>query len=811
KERIRLQEEAKEKERIRLQEEEKEKERIRLQEEAKEKERIRLEEEERIRKVEERMKNFQEYITSNYQGIIPIGWSDDLLEEDEQYYFIRVEIIVDYPANLDITALTVVDPNNPEQPDPNQPGFHFVDFEVDKQNISDSINQISSSSQSKTDNEMRTAIAVPAFCVQVGEKNCFYSLHHSTLGWKHGVKPRLHKIEDYDENDGMITYRVKLTTEIGILRGDEYIQHKLRNNLQVPFFAALESVIPNVPESALRGAFDLIQRSNNDELLKFALAYKDSAVAQYSLDILTSRKVSLFTIASKFKDLNIVSDDPRLSTAITSLIHIKNLQQHQKDKEQTNEQKKFKQPQVNERYSNGFLCDRKSIFVDQVVPDRLLLETAQQLNNTREGNNNLEYANELLRIGHISERIPRFITTLSAKQRLDIVSYALRSGVPLLIQGPTSASKSLTAQVASVGLYGQFPLIYALSEQTEVGDLLGRKMLRRRGTSMLSYVPGVLAEAYEKGRVLLLDEFDLCPPKVLSSILSALDGSTIEVDGRQIVRHQNFRVIATLNGETEGFTSQQRNILTSEVLARFRTISFPLMSREECNEIFSQLLQKSYSQYEQQSKQISDIHKSVEKYYVSDQRTDKSRGYAAMTLRNFSYALDLMVLDKLQPRDACTISYLAQIPTADRAQFNKQIDVLGSSDNFQKLRDEIIKTAKEIYIHPHPQFIDAAVYAINAARAGLHVLLEGPSGSGLTTLARFVAKFCTNKTTQNIPNEIPIVLLGPESTVENIIGSFKPQEVSGEETDLTKLIKWENGPLLIASQAGIPVILDRID
>ncbi|KAA6335546.1 MAG: hypothetical protein EZS28_052952, partial [Streblomastix strix] len=276
-----------------------------------------------------------------------------------------------------------------------------------------------------------------------------------------------------------------------------------------------------------------------------------------------------------------------------------------------------------------------------------------------------------------SQRIPRFIPTNNAKQRLDIVSYALRSGVPLLIQGPTSASKSLTAQVASVGLYGQFPLIYALSEQTEVGDLLGRKMLRRKGTSMLSYVPGVLAEAYEKGRVLLLDEFDLCPPKVISSILTALDGNTIEIEGKQIVRHQNFRVIATLNGETEGFTSQQRNILPSEILARFRTISFPLMSREEYNEIFSQLLKNSNPQYEQQSKQIADVHKSVENYYASNQRKDKSRGSAAMTLRNFSYALDLMALDKLKPRDACTIAYLAQIPTTDRTQFNDYIDKLG--------------------------------------------------------------------------------------------------------------------------------------
>jgi MoxR-like ATPase len=120
--------------------------------------------------------------------------------------------------------------------------------------------------------------------------------------------------------------------------------------------------------------------------------------------------------------------------------------------------------------------------------------------------------------------MPRFVPTKWAKQRLNVVAYAMRSGVPLILQGPTSASKSLTAQAAAIGIFQQPPLVYALSEQTEVADLLGRKLLRRQGTALLKFVPGVLTRAYHKGRVLLLDEFDLCPPKVLSSILAALDG-----------------------------------------------------------------------------------------------------------------------------------------------------------------------------------------------------------------------------------------------------------------------------------------------
>ncbi|KAA6379758.1 MAG: hypothetical protein EZS28_024715 [Streblomastix strix] len=742
---------------------------------------------------------------SNCQGITPIGWSDELLDGRIHYNIIRVEIIVDYPSNIDIASLSVVDPQNSKQP-----GFLFAEIERVQAVISSSDISYSSALLRTKGTENKSAVAVPAFCIQDGDKNCYYSLLHSTSGWKHGFKPRLHKIDNNDI-DGMITYKVKLTSEIGLLKSIEYIQYEQRNALQVPFFAALEVIIPSVPESALRGAFDLSQQVNNDELIQNAITYKNTIVSRYSLDILASRGVSHGTIATKFKEFKITSDDPRFNTAVSIISQYKNGIRERFSQQQTRTKLKPNTNLLRFDQPRGFLCDKKDLLIEQISSDKVLIDTAKWIIDIRKGEQQPIFANELLRNDQIKRLLPRFIQTKSAIARLDVVTYALRSGVPLLIQGPTSASKSLTVQVASVGLYGQLPLIYALSEQTEVGDFLGRKMLRRKGTSMLSYVPGVLAEAYEKGRVLLLDEYDLCPPKVLSSILSALDGSTIEIEGRKIIRHQNFRVIATLNGETEGFTSQQRNILPSEVLARFHTIYFPLMGTEECNDIFNQLLKKSNPQYENESKQITDVHQCVSNYYTSDQRIDKSRGSATITLRNFSYALDLMVLEKLKPRDACQIAYIAQIPIIDRDKLKQRMDKLGKADNFQKLRDEITQTATEMHIHPHPQFIDAAVYAIIAARNGLHVLLEGPSGCGLSTLARFVANFIRNKKGTKLEEETPIVLLGPESTVENIIGSFKPQEMKSNETDLTKLVKWENGPLLISAEFGTPVILDRID
>jgi energy-coupling factor transporter ATP-binding protein EcfA2 len=124
----------------------------------------------------------------------------------------------------------------------------------------------------------------------------------------------------------------------------------------------------------------------------------------------------------------------------------------------------------------------------------------------------------------------------------------------------------------------------------------------------------------------------------------------------------------------------------------------------------------------------------------------------------------------------------------------------------------LIKLASEYGIYPHDEMLRVATLAYTAALQGLHVLLEGPSGCGLTTLTEFLAyalmketKLTNSKSSIIHPQPVhhdfktstspppnyeqessspilrkshrysnPSVLLGPESTVENLIGVFKP-------------------------------------
>jgi hypothetical protein len=68
------------------------------------------------------------------------------------------------------------------------------------------------------------------------------------------------------------------------------------------------------------------------------------------------------------------------------------------------------------------------------------------------------------------------ILTEEAKKCLNIITYELKSSIPFINQGPIESSKTSTTQAASICLFGNSPLIYALSDQTKILDLIGLKL-----------------------------------------------------------------------------------------------------------------------------------------------------------------------------------------------------------------------------------------------------------------------------------------------------------------------------------------------
>jgi hypothetical protein len=206
------------------------------------------------------------------------------------------------------------------------------------------------------------------------------------------------------------------------------------------------------------------------------------------------------------------------------------------------------------------------------------------------------------------------------------------------------------------------------------------------------------------------------------SSISALDGQFIEINGIKVSRHPNFRVMTTLNGEAARFTAMQRNILSTEVLSRFRLIAFPEMERSECNQIFHALIPQNIPNFEKVAEHIADIHFHAVSYYAESNSSvhGKHRGQAAITLRNFNSSLFLMEKCSLEPRDACSIAYIAQLPMNERSLFADDLNRLGLQTKLSEIKAALQQIAQSFNICPHEQFLDAATNAVLAAQAGLH-------------------------------------------------------------------------------------------
>ena len=113
----------------------------------------------------------------------------------------------------------------------------------------------------------------------------------------------------------------------------------------------------------------------------------------------------------------------------------------------------------------------------------------------------------------------------------------------------------------------------------------------------MKFVPGILLNAYSNGNILILDECDLAKPEILSSILINLSKNEIIEKKNIFYKMEGYNVILTMNGGAKGFESNQRNVLTSNILSKFVTLSFDEMELEECEIIFGKLLEENNENY----------------------------------------------------------------------------------------------------------------------------------------------------------------------------------------------------------------------
>lgn len=130
--------------------------------------------------------------------------------------------------------------------------------------------------------------------------------------------------------------------------------------------------------------------------------------------------------------------------------------------------------------------------------------------------------------------------------------------------------------------------------------------------SGFTYKEGSFADAYSKGKVLLLDEVNLAPNPVLQCMLTALESDKItqSVPGiglKTFERHKDFRIVATQNPKSGAF-STTRDRLSTKFLETFQVMEFPEFTSKELSEIAHQAAKKQNYKNEKIIEQISKFH-----------------------------------------------------------------------------------------------------------------------------------------------------------------------------------------------------------
>ncbi|OUM69791.1 hypothetical protein PIROE2DRAFT_57210 [Piromyces sp. E2] len=701
-------------------------------------------------------------------------------------YFVHIDIKLKSPINFDIEVYDLYKPTTK--------GYKLLKYEFNNK-------------------DGTKYFSVVPFYIHNNMKELVYGVRpqFSSNNKVNLIKPKLLKINN---DDG---YKIILTN----VKPDKNLKvyEPIYENA-LSYLKHISLINPKNYEYSYQYLLELTDSLSNNDLVDMVLKTGFNTFTEEILNILSSRSYLLKDISNYIESNYKITSSEYTNAPKLILKLIKNTEKTNRENHDNNKEDKI----VIGVKKSELLCDSEFLFScdDKTNDDKnIISDTIDKLDS--ENFNSLKHINK----DYCEEKIKEYnnsvegqkkklnvILTPETINKIKLISVGILSNIPIIIQGFTSAGKSFISTVSSVIHRMQYPISTALSENTTVEDLLGRFVLQRKNSSMMTFVPGLLLTAYTEGRILILDECDLAKPEVLSCILGSITKDEINVNNTIYKKMKGYNVILTMNGEAEGFTKNQRNELNSTILSKFVIIKFDEISKKECENIFKELIPKS----DNYNKYITNFVNLHDKMLHYKQHTVDP----LVTLRNLKACTYLSKIN-VPVRFSAEIAYTGRFPIHERNTFKDILDEFGNDNIDNSIKEGISKRFNEANLYYNDSYLKCAYLALAACKAGLHPLLIGKNGSGLTELAKFVAYNYTCSTDtflmETQRKQVELIQLGIETSVDDLLGCFQPNtdesikdnKNSGEGVDLTKIISWVDGPIIRAGKKGNPVILDRID
>ena len=419
-----------------------------------------------------------------------------------------------------------------------------------------------------------------------------------------------------------------------------------------------------------------------------------------------------------------------------------------------------------------------------------------------------------------------YILTEKAKDRLDKLYTYISKGIPVLLEGETGTSKTLSSEIICKYIFEnkkkENPNIendtdfikFNLSAEVKINDLMQKFMGNKNSLSGLEIVDGPFIKAFKGGIPLILDEINLASEEVLQCIEEALDSGEInmEISGIGNVNYkkkEGFCLIATQNPNRDNYMNKRQN-LSKSFLSHFQIIKFPPFEIEELKEIAENLFRSFNNNIdgdEKDNKFISDL---INFHKIWTSKEERKSEIACFTIREIAATVKAYIDEgKQNPFKIVKVIYASRYPSNTKKEL---LNLLGS---FETFKNEYEKYSKDGSSYVIPEEIkgfyvneilkEALESSLFSLQKGRNIIITGEYGIGKSHISRQLAKIF-NKENDKEENKFCHFICTEETKCSDLIGGQVPKEYNGKDV----YMEWKDGFLTNAIENGEFVILDNL-
>ena len=382
-----------------------------------------------------------------------------------------------------------------------------------------------------------------------------------------------------------------------------------------------------------------------------------------------------------------------------------------------------------------------------------------------------------------------FIPTKKAIEYLDQLYIYISKGIPILLEGRTGTSKTISAEMICRYIYAikgkkQYNNIdydisqeeekifikYDINYETTASDLIKKLVPDINSKSGLKIMDGPFYKAFKYGIPLILDSIDFVPEEIFKSIEAALDSKEISVEIPKIglIRQkmkEGFCLIAIKSKNQIVYNSIERKNFSPKFLSYFKIINFHPFDDDEMYEFIVELFKSSNLSYYLKNPEIA--------YFIALLNSKINKGLDVND-GNYRFSIREIITSVKAYISKVENEKVLQIFGA-RLNIEERKALFKISDDYEDYIPEEMKN--QIFLNKElSRVIESAMTCLNLGR---NILIAGKKGTGKSMIARWIANIfnINNKKKQN---DFYYYICTNETKYSDLIGSYEFQKKDNE-------------------------------